>query len=175
MPTIEELTAELDGAKARIGELNRESQGHRLNATNARTETETATAALAAATKEHGEKLTAADKRAADAEVRVSETLKASALRIAAKDAGIVDLDGLKLLDTSKVTVGADGTVAIPAKFFDEAKAAKPYLFAVTGAKTGNTSNTGRTPPPATDGANVLTMTDAEYAVARAAVTARAA
>ena len=73
------------------------------------------------------------------------------------------------------VLCGADGTVAIPAKFFDEAKAAKPYLFAVTGAKTGNTSNTGRTPPPATDGANVLTMTDAEYAVARAAVTARAA
>ncbi len=184
MATIEELEAQVAGYKTRVTELNTESAGHRHNASAARAEVETAAtlyaaektnaaAALAAATKEHGDKLTAAEKRVTDADERVANTLKDSALRIAAKDAGIVDLDGLKLLDTSGVKVGDDGAVTIPDKFFETAKTAKPWLFAATGSSAGNTSNTVRSPPPADNkGGHVKTMTDAEYKAARAAAVA---
>lgn len=181
MATLEEVETALAGAQVRIKELNDESKGHRLNATNARAELEAAkaelatagtthAAALAAALKEQGDKVIAAEAKVTEATKRASDSARDAALRIAAKDAGIVDMDGLKLLDTSKVTVADDGVVTIPDKFFEDAKAAKPYLFGANGSTNGNTSNTGRTPNPDIGGKNALTMTDAEYAVARAAL-----
>lgn len=169
MATIEELTEQLSGAQARIKELNEESAGHRLNAKNARAELDAFVAKHAEEVRQFGEKLTAAEKAAIAAGERSILALRDAALKLAAKDAGIVDLDGLKLLDTSSVKVGEDGAVTIPEKFFDKAREAKPYLFTQTGAQTGTTSSTAKPPAPSEQGAkSALAMTDAEYAAAKA-------
>lgn len=141
--------------------LRRESAGYRqrLREAEARiAERETALkaeheAALAAQARAHNERLIRAE------------------LRAAAKDAGMVDTDGLRLLDTSSVTLAADGSVVIPDKFFDTARAAKPYLFKATGADAGTTSGTAKEPPAATPSAKrVGDMTPAERTAAAAAL-----
>jgi hypothetical protein len=118
---------------------------------------------------------TALEKAQADAEGRITEAGKASNARIIAAElkaqavkAGMVDLDGLKLLDTSKVTLDDKGEVVVPEDFFTTAKTAKPWLFAapqaapVTGAATGNTSASATPPKPAVAGKHVSEMSDAE-------------
>lgn len=149
---VDGLTREMEGYKARLGTVEAEFSAHR---------TSTA-AALAEATS-----------RAAAADGRVKEAIRDSALKLAARDAGMIDPDALKLLDLSEVAVSDDGKVSIPAKFFENAKAAKAYLFQATGADSGNTSGTG-SPPPAKDGGGkvrAMAMTDDEYAAAKAAIT----
>ena len=169
--TIESLQAELAGAKARIAELNSESAGHRLNAKNVRAELDAAVVKHADELKSFGEKLTVAEKTAKDAGERSVHVLRDAALKLAAKDAGIVDLDGLKLLDTTAVKVGEDGTVSIPDKFFAKAKEAKPYLFSQTGAQTGTTASTAKAPPASDTGPkDAKAMSSAEYAAAKAAL-----
>jgi hypothetical protein len=54
----------------------------------------------------------------------IGEALKAAALK-----AGMHDLDGLKLADVSKVTLGAYGSVIGADEVVAELKAAKPFLF----------------------------------------------
>jgi len=173
---------ELAAARARIKELNEESAGHRVLAKNTRAELEAAVAAHKAELASFGEKLTAAEQAAQAANEKATLSLRDAALKLAAKDAGIVDLDGLRLLDTSAVKVAEDGTVSIPETFFAKAKEAKPYLFAAdgekTGAQTGSTASMARTPAaagaaPKTSAKKASEMTDAEYFAARAALTAR--
>jgi hypothetical protein len=57
-------------------------------------------------------------------EERVSAALKAAALK-----AGMIDLDGLKLADVSKVTLEDDGTVKGAAELVVALKERWPYLF----------------------------------------------
>ena len=169
--TIEGLQTELAAARARIKELNDESAGHRLNAKNVRAELEAAVMKHVEEVKQFGEKLSAAEKAALAAGEQKMAALRDAALRLAAKDAGIVDMDGLKLLDTSAVKVAEDGAVSIPEKFFDKAKEAKPYLFTQTGAQTGTTASTAKAPAPgATAQKRAAEMTPAEYTAAKAAL-----
>jgi hypothetical protein len=75
-------------------------------------------------------------------------------LKVAALQAGIVDLDALKLLDTSSVKLNAAGDIEGAKELFDKARQAKPHLFGKD--KTAkHTSN----------------MTDAEYIAARSRLT----
>lgn len=57
----------------------------------------------------------------------VQSELKAAAIR-----AGMVDLDGIKLLDISQVTLTEGGEVADGAAVMAALRAAKPYLFGVS-------------------------------------------
>lgn len=77
--------------------------------------------------------------------------LKAAALR-----AGMVDPDGLKLLDLTAADLTDDGSVSLPNGFWDQAKEAKPYLF---GTPQPTTSTTTRPPPPV-EPPKVLRATD---------------
>jgi hypothetical protein len=92
-------------------------------------------AALAAKDQEVTTKVTevqsAADQRIVRAE------MKAEALK-----AGIVDLDFLKLMDTSEIKIGADGEVVIPDKYFEKLKASKPHWFGAA----ASTSSTHKAP-----------------------------
>ena len=89
----------------------------------------------------------------------VRAELKAEAMR-----AGMIDLDGLKLLDQSEVKLtqsgDIDGAPAIMAKL----KRDKPWLF------IGASSSSLATPPPAHPPRQkrATEMTDAEYRAARA-------
>ena len=154
-----------------VQELREENKRWRLKASEAEKKVETAEAAvktaqekatadIAAATAKHGDELKAANQAASD---RILQ----SELRASAVKAGMVDLDGLKLAELSKVKLKDDGTVDGADALFEEMKKAKPYLF----GKTGNSSSTN--PPPGSNppGAKKATeMTDAEYAAARTAI-----
>lgn len=84
--------------------------------------------------------------------------MKAEAVR-----AGMVDLDGLKLLDLSATKLSSTGEVEGAAGLMAQAKRDKPWLFV-------GTSSTAATPPPAAAPTpkKAMDMTDAEYRTARA-------
>ena len=73
---------------------------------------------------------TAADQRIIRAE------LKAEALK-----AGMVDLDGLKLADLSKVKLNDAGEVEGADALMTELKKSKPYLFGTPGTTSNTTTN----------------------------------
>lgn len=62
-------------------------------------------------------------RREADRRVVLAE-LKSRALA-----AGMLDADGLKLLDLSAVKMRDGGEIEIPDSFFEQARKSKPYLF----------------------------------------------
>lgn len=150
----DKLRDELGGAKARIKELNGESAGHRLNAERlgkladeraalieaARAETASAVeavrtegvTALDSLRADLTGKLTAAEKTAAERIAASRERVTNADLRIAAKDAGMVDLDGLKLLDSSTLKVGDDGGVTNATEVLGALKQSKPWAFGQT-------------------------------------------
>ena len=74
-----------------------------------------------------------------------------AALIEAATSAGIVDLDAIKMLDTSGVKVNAAGAVEGAKELMDRAKGAKPHLFKAE--------------------KHARDMTDAEYVAARSRLT----
>lgn len=90
--------------------------------------------------------------------------LKAEALR-----AGIIDLDGLKLLDTGALKLDASGEVEGGAQAVAALKRAKPWLFGAA------SSSSPAKPPPAQAPRQKLAteMTDEEYRTARAALLKR--
>lgn len=90
--------------------------------------------------------------------------LKAEAVR-----AGIVDLDGLKLLDLSTAKLNVDGELENAAMLLAGLKREKPWLFA------GHSSSSAASPPPAapTSAKKAADMSDAEYRAARAALIKR--
>ena len=100
-----------------------------------------------------------------EAETRLAlSELKAEALR-----AGIVDLDGLRFIDLSKVKLAQDGVVEGGAGLIAALRRAKPWLF------TGTSSSAKAQPPPAQPPRQKLAteMTDDEYRAARAALLKR--
>ncbi len=100
-----------------------------------------------------------------EAETRLAlSELKAEALR-----AGIVDLDGLRFIDLSKVKLAQDGVVEGGAGLIAALRRAKPWLFA------GTSSSATAQPPPAQPPRQKLAteMTDDEYRAARAALLKR--
>ncbi len=100
----------------------------------------------------------------AEAKKEMVSRLVMSELKIEAVRAGIVDLDGLRLVDLSKVRFGEDDNANGAAEMIDELKSKKPWLFQVT------SSSAPIAAPPAQPSTQkyAMEMTDAEYRVARA-------
>ena len=94
----------------------------------------------------------------------VLSELKAEAVR-----AGMIDLDGLKLLDAATVTIGDRGEVMGAATAMERFRRAKPWLFG------GGSSTTAAVPPPAQPprAKQATDMTPEEYRSARAALVRR--
>ncbi len=167
---------ELERAKARIKELNGESAGRRLNeerlgkiADERATALEVARAdaekALQATRDEWASKLTAAEQAAAERDAKARERVTRADLRVAAREAGMLDLDGLKLLDTAALKLGDDGTVLNAAEALAALRQSKPWAFG-----QATTSATAQAPAPATGKLkHVNDMTDAELAEFRRA------
>jgi len=87
--------------------------------------------------------------RAADLERRLAELEASSTARLlqaelktVAVRAGMIDLDGLKLLDTTELTLDADGNVKGGTEMMRELRRSKPWLFG--GASTSSSAS----PPP---------------------------
>lgn len=146
-------------SKDYVRELRAENKGWRLKATQLETERDTHKTAAEKAAADANDKVTVAQKAANERIIRAE--LKASALK-----AGMVDLDGLKLADLSKVKLNDAGEVEGADELMTELKKAKPYLFA-----NASSSNSGEPPakkPP--EGKKATEMTAEEYAAAKKAL-----
>jgi hypothetical protein len=88
-------------------------------------------------------------------------------LRTEAVRAGMIDLDGLKMVDLSSVRLGTEDRIIGGRKLMDDLRRTKPWLF-------GETSSSSAAVAPVSQPVRTKTaleMTDDEYAAARAAVT----
>lgn len=102
--------------------------------------------------------------RIASLETSLRERLMRAELKAHAVRAGMVDLDGLKLLDTSALSLNERDEVVGAESLMAEARRNKPWLFA--GAST---SSPASAPPAQAPRAKLATeMTDAEWRAARA-------
>ena len=96
--------------------------------------------------------------RIAELETRAVEQARRAELTLEAVRAGIVDLDGLKLLPPT--VAGAEGDVAVTVR---ELKRAKPWLF------SGSSSSTAVAPPSSAPKPRRATeMNDEDWQAARA-------
>lgn len=87
-------------------------------------------------------------------------------LQAEATKAGIIDLDGLKMLDVSAVTITEDGEVRGASALMERVRKEKPWLFGKQ-----STSNTTVVPPAQPPRQKLATeMTDVEYKAAREAL-----
>ena len=92
--------------------------------------------------------------------------LVAASLRMEAVRAGMIDLDGLKLLDTSKVQLAADDTVIEGARLMQSLRESKPWLFKASSSSSSAVAPSYR---PVRQ-KSAMEMTDDEYAAARNAL-----
>ncbi len=93
--------------------------------------------------------------------------LIAANLRTEAVRAGMIDLDGLKLIDLSDVRLDANDMIVEGRKIMTDLRRAKPSLF-------GAPSTSSAAVPPMSQPIRLKTamdMTDEEYSAARTAVT----
>lgn len=188
-PDVTALQAEISTLNAKVKELNGESKGHRLNADNfrrqaeeARTATEQAQQALAESqTNAAGEmeklridltgRATAAETAATTATEAARSRVMMADLRVAARENGMIDLDGLKLLDLASAKLDADGNLTNATDMMSAMKEAKPYFFGAApkpGTVTGTTTTTTAPPRPASAGGfDARTAPAADYATAK--------
>lgn len=96
--------------------------------------------------------------------------LVAANMRTEAVRAGMIDLDGLKLADTSSISLATDGTAVGSREVIEGLKRSKPWLF---GQPSSSSSLASVPPPQAPRLRSAMEMTDEEYAAARAALVAR--
>lgn len=90
-------------------------------------------------------------------------------LKVEALRAGIVDLDGLKFLDTTRIHLDESGDVSGTLELINQLKHAKPWLFSIP------SSSSIAPVPPARAARQKLAkdMSDAEYRIARANIIKR--
>jgi hypothetical protein len=87
-------------------------------------------------------------------------------LQTEAVRSGMIDLDGLKLIDLSAVRLGTDDKIIGARKLMDDLRRNKPWLFGVTSSSSAAIA-------PASQPVRqkmALEMTDEEYTAARTAV-----
>jgi hypothetical protein len=89
-----------------------------------------------------------------------------SAMKVEAVRAGMIDLDGLKLLDLTSMQLTDEGEVEGASEAMSSFKRAKPWLFGAT--SSSSSASAPKAQPPRQKHASE--MTEAEYRSARAAL-----
>jgi hypothetical protein len=93
--------------------------------------------------------------------------LIAANLRTEAVRAGMIDLDGLKLIDLSKIRLDDNDMITGGRKIMTDLRRAKPWLFGAPSTSSAAVPPMSQTIRPKT----AMDMTDEEYSAARTAVT----
>ena len=106
----------------------------------------------------------------ADSQAKANERLIRAELKAEAVRAGMIDLDGLKLIDLTEVDLTQNGEVADAATILAKLKRAKPWLFGNV-ASSSAAANPPRPEPPRTRHARELSHE--EWLAARAAMLRR--
>ncbi|OYV74690.1 MAG: hypothetical protein B7Z74_01870 [Deltaproteobacteria bacterium 21-66-5] len=143
-------------SKEYVRELREENKGWRLKVSELEQSAKAIKDDLGKAAAEAEAKIAEANRTAAERIIRAE--IKAAALR-----AGMIDLDGLKMLDLSAVKLTETGEIEGADALLEAAKKAKPYLFG--DAKTASTAPTPAATPPKTKTAG--DMSPEEYKAAR--------
>jgi hypothetical protein len=86
------------------------------------------------------------ERKLAEVEAMAHERVVWAELKAEAVRAGMVDLDGLKLLDAARVKVGENGEIEGAASLMCELRRAKPWLFG--GASSSSTAGAPPAQPP---------------------------
>ena len=106
----------------------------------------------------------ALEQRLVALEASLRERLLRAELKAHALRAGMVDLDGLKLLDTSRLVLNERDEVVGAGELMVEARRAKPWLFGGT-----SSSSAAAAPPAQAPKAKLATdMTETEWCSSRA-------
>lgn len=100
----------------------------------------------------------------AEAETKAQERLLRAELKAEAVKAGMIDLDGLKLIDTDNLRLNEAGEVEGAAVLMARFKREKPWLF--SGASSSTAAAAPQVSPPRAKYATE--MTEAEWRAARA-------
>ncbi|MGO9818908.1 MAG: hypothetical protein ACLPJJ_10180 [Acidocella sp.] len=115
--------------------------------------------------------------RAESAEAALSQMQAEMAARVARAElkaeavrAGMIDLDGLKLIDAASIRLNQNGEIEDAASLLARMKREKPWLFGA-GASSSAAANPPRPEPPRTRHANELSHE--EWLSARAALIRR--
>jgi hypothetical protein len=106
----------------------------------------------------------------AEAQKQAAEKLLRAELKAEAIQAGMIDLDGIKLIDLSEVTISETGEVVDAAAVLAKLKRAKPWLFG-QGRSSSAAAHAPRPEPPRVRHANELSHE--EWVLARAALLKR--
>ncbi len=106
----------------------------------------------------------------ADAQAQAQAKLVRAELKAEAIRAGMIDLDGLKLLDLSEVQLSEAGELVDPKAIFTKLKRSKPWLFSGV-ASSSAASHVPKPEPPRPRQANE--MGHEEWLAARAALIKR--
>jgi hypothetical protein len=137
-----------------VSELRKESAAYRVKLQEMEKVAKDAQESAERVKKEEETKRTETQKQA-DERILRSE-LKAIALK-----AGMIDTDGLKLADLSKVKLLETGEIEGADALMEDLKKSKPYLF----GQTQNSTSTDKKPKPADNKPKLATeMTPEEYA-----------
>jgi hypothetical protein len=86
------------------------------------------------------------ERRLAEVEAQAHQRIVRAELKAEALRAGMVDLDGLKLLDVSRVKLGENGEVEGAQALMRDLRRAKPWLFG--GASSSSTAGAPPAQPP---------------------------
>ncbi|GAA5265104.1 hypothetical protein ACOSOMT5_P1529 [Acidiphilium sp. MT5] len=97
---------------------------------------------------------------------RASELAKHAALKIAAIRAGMIDLDGLKLLDFDKVELAEDGTVPNATAMIADLRKSKAWLFGSSSSSSVAAAPRAQSPRAR----HAREMSEAEWRAARASL-----
>lgn len=126
-------------SKDYVRELRHENAGYRLKAQEAEKKAQDAEAAAKKAAEE-------ADGKVKEANTAAEQRIIRAELKAAALKAGMVDLDGLKLADLSKIKLNEQGEVEGADELMEEMKKSKPYLF-----QSGSSTSSTEKPPKKDD------------------------
>ena len=108
----------------------------------------------------------AAERLLADVTYKSNDSLKRAELAVEAVRAGMVDLDGLKLIDMTALSLDEKGAVPDAAAIINKLKRSKPWLFG--SASSSSTSAAPRAESPKQRHARE--MSEDEWRAARAAL-----
>jgi len=111
------------------------------------------------------------ERQIADLQKQAEDRLIRSELKAEALRAGMVDLDGIKLIEAPHLRINERGELEGGATVMEELKKAKPWLFSLQGPSSSSPSTVPPAQPPRQKAA--MEMTDAEYRVAKAALVKR--
>ena len=108
----------------------------------------------------------ALERRLTETEQEARARVVRAELKVEAVRAGMLDLDGLKLLDPGDVELTSDGELANGAELMTRLRRSKPWLFG-----SASSSSPANAPPAQLPRQKLATeMTDQEYRAARAAI-----